>query len=175
VLPDDAPPEELRRLAQEVAGEMRASASGLSGLGTESTGERAVADSAWLERLTRSGAVSTGSGEFFLGRGEREARPAVDLLKLFTRTVKGRVFVLRKGVWTQRDLPSEDETSERVVVEAFSKEWFDLLAEEPALRPFFAFSTRLVVAHGGVVYEVRPPKPVEPEDTGPSKPEGGSR
>jgi hypothetical protein len=165
VLPDDVPPDELRRLAQEVASEMRASASSLSGLGGESSGKRAVEDSIWLERLTRPGGLRTGSAEFFLGTGERESSRSVDLLSLFTRKVKDKVFVLRKGLWTQHDLPAEDEADERVVVEAFSRAWFDLLEAQPALRPYFAFSTRLVVALDGVVYEVRPPAP-KPDEAG---------
>jgi hypothetical protein len=48
------------------------------------------------------------------------------------------------------------------VLEAYSKPWFDKPTEKPALRPYFAFSTRLVVELDGVVDEVRPPASAEP-------------
>ncbi len=153
VLPAGASPQELRELALEVGREMRAADRALRGLGREQSGAEAVAESAYLARLMRSHGSSTGSDEFYLGRGH--GTPAIDLLKLFTRRVKDRTFDLRKGVWTDRALPVD--AGERTIVEAFSKAWFDLLAAKPALRPYFAFSTRLAVALDGAVFEVRPP------------------
>ncbi len=152
VLPPGASAQELRQLALDVGREMRSADRGLRGLGREPTGSEAVADSAYLARLMRLAGSVTGSDEFYLGRGE--ASPVQGLLALFTRKVRNKTFDLRKGVWTERGLPAE--ASERIVVEAFSKAWFDLLAQKPALRPYFAFSTRLVVVLDGTIYEVEP-------------------
>ena len=155
VMPESAPPAELRKLAQQVASEMRSSAAGLQGLGRDASGRKAVDDSVWLERRLKTGAVQAGSSDFFTGSGARTS--AQDLLALFTCKVKDKTFVLRKGIWMQRELADKELATERVVLEAYSKPWFEKLAEKPALRPYFAFSTRLVVEIDGVVYEVKPP------------------
>jgi hypothetical protein len=155
VMPESAPPTELRKLAQQVASEMRSSAAGLQGLGRDASGRKAVDDSVWLEQRLKTGAVQAGSSDFFTGSGTRTS--AQDLLALFTCKVKDKTFVLRKGIWMQRELADKELATERVVLEAYSKPWFDKLAEQPALRPYFAFSTRLVLELDGVVYEVKPP------------------
>jgi Ca-activated chloride channel homolog len=155
VMPDSAPPAELRKLAQDVASEMRASAAGLQGLGRDASGRKAVEDSVWLERRLNTGAVRGGSSDFFTGSTTRTT--AQDLLALFTCKVKDKTFVLRKGVWVQRELADKELSPVRVVLEAYSKPWFDKLIEKPALRLYFAFTTRLVLELDGVVYEVKPP------------------
>ena len=153
VMPEGAPPAELRELAQQVASEMRASAAGLQGLGREASGRKAVDDSVWLQRRIHPGACQVGSTEFFTESGARTS--GQDLLALFTCKVKDKTFVLRKGVWVQRELADKELATERIALEAYSKPWFDKLIEQPGLRPYFAFSTRLVLELDGVVYEVR--------------------
>jgi hypothetical protein len=44
------------------------------------------------------------------------------------------------------------------VVEAFSSEYFALLAARPALAPYLALSTRLVVKLGDEVFEIVAPR-----------------
>lgn len=163
VLPRDAAPADLRRLAGEVARELRAADRALRGLGREAVGAQAVDDSVYLSRLLEHDAVATGSSDFFLGRGQTERRPlrlSRSILDRFTRRVKDKTFVLRGGAWIDRAVPEDGK--ERVVVEAYSSEHFQLLVAEPGLAPYFAFSTRLVVLYEGVVYEVRSPADPEP-------------
>lgn len=163
VLPADASPAELRELATEVAREMIAADRALRGLGAQQTGRTAVEDSAYLGRLLAG--PLTGSDDFFLGRGARSA--SSDLAERFLRKVSDRMFVLRAGVWTDRQIPAESKkrrsTPSRVSVEAFSKEYFELLHAKPVLVSYFAFSSRLAVLVGGVIYEVRPAAPSKEE------------
>ncbi|MCP3918721.1 MAG: VWA domain-containing protein [bacterium] len=151
VLPKGASDAELRTLARDIAAELLAADRALRGLGEKESGKKAVDDSAYLRRLT-TGSVLTGSDDFFLGRakpsGSREA-----LLARFVRPVKGKIFYLRLGIWTDRELIGRE--IERVSVEAFSPDYFELLAREPRLLPYFAFSSRIAVLLNGVAYEVR--------------------
>ncbi|MCC6408632.1 MAG: VWA domain-containing protein [Planctomycetes bacterium] len=167
VLPKDATAEEAQRLALALVKELREADQALAGLGERETGRGAVDDSVYLARLVGAGGarvdtgssstipnspgtVLTGSDAFFSGGTSAGMR--VDLLSLFTRKVKDKVFVLRAGVWTDRTaneaLPRED-------VEAFSDGWFALLERKPELAPYFAFSTRIDVVLDGRVYAVR--------------------
>ncbi|HEX6883928.1 MAG TPA: VIT and VWA domain-containing protein [Planctomycetota bacterium] len=143
VLPQGLPEVQLVALAREVAEELRSSQQALHALGYASSGQKAVDDSVYLARLM-AGRQDQGSGK---------------LLELFTRRVQDKVFVLRSGVWIDQTL-GETPPSERTVVEAFSSEYFALLATKPALAPYLALSTRLIVKLGAEVYEiVEPPAP----------------
>ncbi len=146
VLPKKADPKELRELALEISREMRAADAALSGLANRSSGSSAVDDSAYLARLLGSDAISAGNSSSRSGR---------DLASLFERRVKDKNFVLRGGVWTDRELG--DAKTKRVVLEAYSDAWFAEIAKTPELAPYFAFSARLVVVLDATVYEVRPP------------------
>ena len=156
VLPKDAPREELRRLAGEVARELRAADDALRNLGREESGATAVDDSAYLWSLIAGGdRLLTGSDDFFLGRGEvAQRRPSV--IDLFTRWIGDKVFVLREGVWTDREYDPKARKP-RTVIEAYSAEYFALLRERPKLGPYLSFSTRLVVVYEGRVYEITEP------------------
>ncbi|MCE9593305.1 MAG: VIT and VWA domain-containing protein [Planctomycetes bacterium] len=153
VLPKSAPPEEAKRLALEIVKELRASDQALAGLGGRTGGSGAIDDSVYLAKLVGARGAMTGSDDFFAGNGRPEPRD--DLLSLFTRKVKDKVFVLREGVWTDRT--PVDANAPRTSVEAFSDAWFELLRAQPALAPYFAFSTRLLVVLDGRVYEVHAP------------------
>lgn len=152
VLPQDAPAAQTQELALALVKELRAADRALAGLGGRTSGAAAVDDSVYLARLVGASAGSVSGSEAFFG-GARA--PQTDLLSLFTRKVKDKAFVLRAGVWTDRT--AIDAALPRTRVEAFSDEWFALLAAEPELAPYFAFSTRLVVVLDGRVYEVRAP------------------
>jgi hypothetical protein len=70
--------------------------------------------------------------------------------------VQDKTFVLRNGVWLDQAC-GESAPAERKVVEAFSSEYFALLAAKPALAPYLALSTRLIVKLGTDVYEIVEP------------------
>jgi Ca-activated chloride channel family protein len=156
VLPKDAAPAELRRLAAEVARELRSAESGLRDLGRRASGEAAVDDSAFLARLLDPTAGSP-SDEFFMGGGK--ARERARLLDRFVRTVRDKVFVLREGVWVDRSYDDAKMRERKRVVEAWSKEYFELIEEHPELRPWLALSARLIVVLEGQAIEIREPAP----------------
>ncbi|NOT30765.1 MAG: hypothetical protein HOP15_10005, partial [Planctomycetes bacterium] len=150
VLPSGAPREELVALARVVAQELKDSEQRWSELGRTVTGAKAVDDSQYLARLM-SGRRDGSGGTLF---------------ELFTRRVKDKTFVLRRGIWVDRTC-GESVPAEHKVVEAFSGEYFALLAARPALAPYLALSSRLVVKLGDEVIEIVEPRP------GASTPAGG--
>ena len=146
ILPEGSSPEELQALTLEVVRELRAAEEDLQRLGSETTGRRAVDESAYLAALIRG------------ARGDEDA-----LAERFVRRIHGKVFLLRGGVWTDRALlepvAQDAPALPRTVVEAFSPEYFALLRARPELAPWFAAGTRLAVRMGDEVFEVRPPAP----------------
>jgi hypothetical protein len=70
--------------------------------------------------------------------------------------VQDKTFVLRGGVWVEQAL-GENPPADRRRVEAFSAEYFALLAARPALAPYLALSSRLIVRLGAEVIEVEDP------------------
>lgn len=137
VLPKDAPKEELVALARTVATELRASERALDQLGRSSSGQKAVDDSQYLAALMNGRTQASGA----------------TLFELFTRRVQDKTFVLRAGVWVEQALGATPPAA-RTVVEAFSSEYFALLAARPALAPYLALSSRLMVKLGDDVYEI---------------------
>ena len=140
VLPVDAPQAELVALARRVSQELQESEQALSALGYGGTGEKAVDDSVYLARLVS-------------GRRENDQG---SLLALFTRRVKDKTFVLKSGVWVDQTL-GENPPAERKRVEAFSTDYFSLLAAKPALAPYLALSSRMIVKLGSEVLEIFEP------------------
>ncbi len=140
VLPVDAPQAELVALARRVSGELQESERALMSLNGSATGAQAVDDSIYLARLMT---------------GRRENTPSA-LLELFTRRVQDKTFVLRSGVWVDQAL-GENPPAERRRVEAFSAEYFALIAAKPALAPYLSLSSRLIVKLGSDVYEIVAP------------------
>jgi hypothetical protein len=141
VLPKDARPEQLAALVHQVSTELRESEQSLRALGYTSSGAKAVDDSQYLARLMS-------------GRSDGSQKALFDL---FSRRVQDKTFVLKDGVWVDQSLP-EPLPAARTAVEAFSSEYFALLAARPALAPYLALSARLIVQLGGEVYEITPPR-----------------
>ncbi len=144
VLPAGEPQERLVAMARQIAHELKSSEQRWSDLGRETSGEQAVDDSRYLAELVADGRRS--------GRS---------LLELFTRRAQDKTFVLRGGVWMDQALlegtTATSTPAERRVVEAFSSEYFALLAARPALAPYLALSTRLIVKLGDEVFEIVAP------------------
>ncbi|HWQ32824.1 MAG TPA: VIT and VWA domain-containing protein [Blastocatellia bacterium] len=70
-----------------------------------------------------------------------------------TRTVAGRTFYLRDGVWTDSEFRAEAKLPE-IKVKFGSEAYFNLLSQEPKLGDFFALGERVVVVWNGKVYRV---------------------
>ena len=76
-----------------------------------------------------------------------------DILSSSVRTVSGKTFYLREGVWTDAEFKLEarlPETSMRFG----SDDYFALLKQKPRLADFFALGERIVVVLEGRVYRV---------------------
>ncbi len=146
VLPAEAPPAELARLAGAIARELMDSERRWNELG-QGDGADAVEESVYLARLVAQGRTADDRG----------------LAELFTRRVQDKVFTLRNGRWIDQACADELPAT-RTIVAAFSQEYFDLLAARPALAPYFAFSERLVVELAGQVFEVRSPPAEDGQD-----------
>jgi Ca-activated chloride channel family protein len=149
VLPTNAPEEQLVALARTVAQELQESERALSALGYAGTGKKAVDDSIYLARLMA---------------GRRTSEPN-SLARLFTRRVADKTFVLRGGVWVDQAC-GENPPAERRRVEAFSADYFALLASKPALAPYLALSSRLIVKLGSDVFEIVDPALAPPAPAG---------
>jgi Ca-activated chloride channel family protein len=69
------------------------------------------------------------------------------------RSVGGKTFYLREGVWTDAEFKAEARLPETAL--AFgSDEYFALLKREPRLAEFFALGERVLVVYQGRVYRV---------------------
>ncbi len=79
-----------------------------------------------------------------------ERGAAGERLRDLMRTVEGRTFYLRNGVWFDGGV-DRDATRRRVV--QFSDEYMALVRGDRALARFFALG-KVVVKHGDVIYEV---------------------
>lgn len=70
------------------------------------------------------------------------------------RSVGGKTFYLRDGVWTDAEFKAEAKLPETALTFA-SNEYFALLKREPRLADFFALGERVVVVYQGRVYRVQ--------------------
>ena len=80
-------------------------------------------------------------------RVESESSPSV------VRSVGGKTFYLRGGVWTDSEFSAAARKTETALVFG-SDEYFALLKREPRLAEFFALGERVVVVYDGRVYRV---------------------
>jgi Ca-activated chloride channel family protein len=69
------------------------------------------------------------------------------------RSVGGKTFYLRDGVWTDSEFNTAARKTETALVFG-SDEYFALLKREPRLAEFFALGERVVVVYDGRVYRV---------------------
>jgi Ca-activated chloride channel homolog len=87
-------------------------------------------------------------------RGQKEAeRFDRDSLSSAVRTVGGKTFYLREGVWTDAEFKPEARLPETAMKFA-SDEYFALLKQKPRLADFFALGERVVVVFEGKVYRI---------------------
>lgn len=158
VLPEDASREELTALAGDIARELRSSADSLHNLGRDETGQGAVDDSAYLARLIGRSEGLSNSNDFFLGHGQDAGSSTKRLLDLFTRKVGDKVFLLRKGVWLDREYDEKTMAERKRRIEAYSDEYFALVRDHAELLSYLSFSDRIVVVVGEEVIEIHPPR-----------------
>jgi hypothetical protein len=70
------------------------------------------------------------------------APPAPNGASASTRTLNGRTFILRDGVWTDVRYTAAMATTK---IKPFSKAYFDLIDQVPELRAVFTIGTRVIV------------------------------
>ena len=69
------------------------------------------------------------------------------------RSVAGKTFYLRDGVWTDSEFKAEAKLSE-VKVKFGTDAYFDLLRQDPKLADFFSLGQRVIVVWKGKVWRV---------------------
>jgi Mg-chelatase subunit ChlD len=69
------------------------------------------------------------------------------------RTVNGRTFYLREGVWTDSEYSAQ--SGQKVITLKFAgNEYYNALRDEPALADFFSLGEKVIVVWSGRVYKV---------------------
>jgi hypothetical protein len=76
-----------------------------------------------------------------------------DSLSSAVRTVGGKTFYLREGVWTDAEFKPEARFPE-TTLKFGSDDYFALLKQKPRLADFFALGERIVVVFEGKVYRI---------------------
>ncbi len=76
-----------------------------------------------------------------------------DSLSSAVRTVGGKTFYLREGVWTDAEFKPEARLPE-TTMKFGSDDYFTLLKQKPRLADFFALGERIVVVYEGRVYRI---------------------
>ncbi len=126
-------------------------AKSLRDLGKERSGAAAVEES-----------LATGSDDFYLAAARRvaDARERAKNQAL-VRQAAGRVFVVPGDDLVEQGLPA-DWAKQAVVIDAFSREYFELLRLNPQLRTVLALGDRIVFRDGARLVHVRPAPPAPP-------------
>jgi Ca-activated chloride channel family protein len=147
----------LQRRLHEEAAESRDALGGLAK--APASGEQAVERSLELKALAAatpgsSGPATVGPGTLS-ATGSATGRGAVrdQTVASLARRMAGRTFLMIGGVWVDQNYREEMRGKEQKL-EAFSSEYFALLAAHPELKPVFAFSTAVVIVLDGKAIEI---------------------
>ncbi|MBI2789683.1 MAG: VWA domain-containing protein [Elusimicrobia bacterium] len=90
-----------------------------------------------------------------LEKDAREENKSKGFASVETRTLGGKTFYKRGGVWVDADAEAPEASSLRsVAVAARSAAYFDLLSKDPGLARYFALGSEVTVLHRGIVYKV---------------------
>ena len=119
-----------------------------------SVGGIAAPPPAALKAEARAATGRAGVQQSKRAREQQEAeRFEIDGLSDEVRTVGGKTFYLREGVWTDAEFKFEARLPE-TSVRFSSDDYFALLKHKPRLADFFALGERVVVVFEGRVYRV---------------------
>jgi Ca-activated chloride channel family protein len=92
----------------------------------------------------------------------KKARAQQEMLRLeerksaSIRTIGGKTFYLRDGVWTDSEFKAESKLP-TTTVKFSSTEYFDLLSKHPELGKYFALGEAVLVVFEGRIYRVENP------------------
>ncbi len=132
----------LTEIAEKAKEQADASRRTLSGLGSVQTGRQSVAQSQSLKALKRGRAPTAEINDVSESAGN-----------LLRRRIKDHTFYLAGGVWVDSQYTAKMKSKVKKV-KAFSKEYFELLKQQPEIVPFLAFSTRIVIVTTKGVIEI---------------------
>jgi Ca-activated chloride channel homolog len=108
--------------------------------------------------------ASTGEAAVQMSKRSRAQQDAVRVDKddnapsTVVRTVAGKTFYLREGVWTDAEFNTDAGKPETTLVFG-SDAYFALLKDKPRLAAFFALGERVIVLYEGRVYRVNAATP----------------
>jgi Ca-activated chloride channel family protein len=90
-----------------------------------------------------------------LEKKARDENKDKGLASVETRTIGGKTFYDRGGVWVDADAETPEAASLRtVVVRARGAEYFELLTKDPGLARYFALGSEVTLLRGGTIYKI---------------------
>jgi Ca-activated chloride channel family protein len=109
--------------------------------------------------------LSTGAAAVQMSKQSRAQQEATRVISeadpsaaAVMRSVGGKTFYLREGVWTDAEFKPEAKRAETTLTFG-SEEYFRVLGEKPRLADFFALGERVIVVYEGRVYRVNAAQP----------------
>ena len=120
--------------------------------------DRAPGRARVLGAFSERAAAPSGESAVLQSRAEKELKQS-DSVVMFdqyltgVRTVEGKTFMLKDGVWIDTEF-KENDARPRVTLKFGSDEFFSLLGKEPAIAEYFALGQKVIVVFKGKVYQV---------------------
>jgi Ca-activated chloride channel family protein len=120
--------------------------------------DRAPGRARVLGGFSQRAAAPSGETAVLQSRAEKELKQS-DSVVLFdqyltgVRTVEGKTFMLKDGVWIDTEF-KENDARPIVTLKFGSDEFFSLLGKEPAIAEYFALGQKVIVVFKGKVYQV---------------------
>jgi Ca-activated chloride channel family protein len=111
-----------------------------------------------LGGFSHRAAAPSGESAVLQSRAERELKqsesaPIFDQYLTGVRTVEGKTFLLKDGVWIDTEFKETDART-RITLKFGSDEFFSLLGKEPAIAEYLALGQKVIVVYKGKVYQV---------------------
>ena len=120
--------------------------------------DRAPGRARVLGGFSQRSAAPSGESAVLQSRAEKELKQS-DSVVLFdqyltgVRTVEGKTFMLKDGVWIDTEF-KENDARPIVTLKFGSDEFFSLLGKEPAIAEYFALGQKIIVVFKGKIYKV---------------------
>ncbi|HSE97726.1 MAG TPA: hypothetical protein VLD57_05600, partial [Blastocatellia bacterium] len=81
-----------------------------------------------------------------------DSLPALDAYLSTVRTIEGKTFILKNGVWIDTEY-KESDSRPKISLKFASDEFFALLSRKPDLARFFATGQKVIVVYDGTIYQ----------------------
>jgi Ca-activated chloride channel family protein len=106
----------------------------------------------------KSGAVAVRESKRAKSQQEADKVDDDEIVRVGAKTVKGKTFYHRDGIWTDSEFKTDAKLPE-TVVEFGSEAYFKLVQAHPELADYLALGEEVVVVDKGRVYRVKAAKP----------------